>query len=76
MNASTQSSKARIDRLAAGANLSAREREILNALIEGGATKEVANRLGISPSTVKFHQRKVLKKLKVDSRRELLERIL
>ncbi len=31
---------------------------------------------GISVSTVKFHQRKVLRKLEVDSRSELMERVL
>ena len=43
--------------------LSDRELQILTKLAEGWKTKEVATALGLSPSTVDSHRRRVLKKL-------------
>ncbi len=48
--------------------LTGREREVLG-LVAGGATnKEIATRLGISPSTVKNHLRNILEKLHLENR--------
>jgi two-component system nitrate/nitrite response regulator NarL len=48
--------------------LSLRERAILDLLSEGLANKEIANRLGISDSTVKVHVKAVLRKLQLRNR--------
>jgi two-component system response regulator NreC len=45
--------------------LTPREREVLQLLSEGHATKEVAFRLGVSPKTVETHRLSLLAKLKV-----------
>ena len=52
-------------------NLSAREREIFDLLLEGVSPKEIAYKLNISYSTVDFHRRKLYSKLDVHSIQEL-----
>jgi DNA-binding NarL/FixJ family response regulator len=56
--------------LAAEANLSKRETEILEHLTKGLANKEIADRLDISVETVRVHLRRVYEKLHVHSRTE------
>ncbi|UTW63735.1 response regulator transcription factor [bacterium SCSIO 12741] len=43
--------------------LSEREQEIVHLLVDDHSTKDVANRLFISPSTVETHRRNLMKKL-------------
>jgi DNA-binding NarL/FixJ family response regulator len=50
-----------------GQRLSAREREIVQLLSEGGSNKEVAETLGISVRTAETHRASVLRKLGLDS---------
>jgi DNA-binding NarL/FixJ family response regulator len=50
--------------------LTARERQILDALGRGGSTGEIAALLGISPMTVQSHVKNVLTKLGVHSKVE------
>ena len=50
--------------------LTGREREVMQLLAAGLTNKEIANRLGISDHTVKFHVNGILGKLGVDSRTE------
>ncbi|MBL8020273.1 MAG: response regulator transcription factor [Leptospirales bacterium] len=45
------------------ANLSAREREILQLISEGLLSREIAERLGLSLRTVEFHRANVIQKL-------------
>jgi len=52
--------------------LTARETEVLRFLAEGAANKEIAQRLGISDHTVKFHISAILAKLGAASRTEAL----
>lgn len=52
------------------AALTDRENEVLHLIIEGLSNKEIADRLTISPSTVKNHVHHLLEKLKVGSRHE------
>jgi DNA-binding CsgD family transcriptional regulator len=52
-------------------NLSVREREIFNLLLEGVSPKEIATRLNVSYSTVDFHRSKLYGKLGVHSIQEL-----
>jgi DNA-binding CsgD family transcriptional regulator len=50
--------------------LSLREREVLHLLAEGLGTQEIAQRLCISPATVRNHVQHILGRLKVGSRLE------
>jgi len=52
-------------------NLSSREREIFDLLLEGVSPKEIASRLNVSYSTVDFHRTKLYSKLGVHSIQEL-----
>jgi DNA-binding NarL/FixJ family response regulator len=54
------------------ANLSRREKEILNSLLRGFANKDIATHLAISIFTVKNHLRHIYEKLHVRSRTEVL----
>ncbi len=57
------------DRAAKGLNeLSAREKEVLLLVSEGGSNKEIADQLFISETTVKAHLRSILEKLHVKNR--------
>jgi two-component system, NarL family, response regulator LiaR len=51
-------------------DLTEREKEILALMVEGLPNLEIANRLVVSQSTVKFHVSNVLSKLSVTSRTE------
>ncbi|MDQ8730050.1 helix-turn-helix transcriptional regulator [Bradyrhizobium sp. LHD-71] len=50
------------------ASLTPREHDVLRLLVEGASNKEIARRLGISASTVKFHVRAVADKLGAEGR--------
>jgi DNA-binding CsgD family transcriptional regulator len=58
------------------AQLSKREREVLQLLLEGHARKEVASRLNLSTHTVADYLKVIHKKLGVTSRAELLARFI
>lgn len=50
------------------ANLSGRELEVLKLMVEGLSNPEIAERLYLSPNTVKTHVRGIMNKLAVDDR--------
>lgn len=52
----------------AGANLSAREVEILRCLVDGDPNKVISRRLSITDATVKVHIKAILRKLRVKNR--------
>ena len=54
--------------------LSPREQQVFEALIDGLADKEVAQRLGLGLETVRTHVKSVYQKLRVSGRIELLSR--
>ena len=51
-----------------GADLSAREREVLDLVGEGLANKQIAHRLGITERTVKVHVGNVFRRIGVADR--------
>lgn len=52
--------------------LSPREREVVQLIAEGRSTKEVADRLGISPKTAETHRTNIMRKLNLHSVTELV----
>lgn len=55
-------------------SLTPREREILDLLAEGFLYKEIADRLGVSYSTVQTHVERIYRKLQVHSRSQAVAR--
>ena len=55
---------------ALGSDLTVREREVLSLMAEGFTNAQIAERLTISLSTVKFHVRSILSKLQAANRTE------
>ncbi|MEE8363117.1 MAG: response regulator transcription factor [Dehalococcoidia bacterium] len=53
-------------------NLSAREREVLPMVADGSSTQEIAGALEISPYTVQTYKRRIMRKLNLQTRKELL----
>ena len=53
--------------------LTQRQREILQLLVEGNSAKEIANLLNISPRTVEFHKYSMMSKLKLKSVSALIQ---
>lgn len=50
-----------------GDALTAREREVLQLLAEGKATKQIANELRVSIKTIETYRRQIMQKLDIDS---------
>ncbi len=58
---------------AALTRLTRRERQMLDALVQGKTDKEIAAALGISPKTVSYHLVNLYRKLGVSNRRAARE---
>lgn len=63
-----------LDRL--DARLTERERETAQLILQGFSSKAIAQRMGISPETVKVHRRNLYHKLGVSGHAELFARLL
>jgi two-component system, NarL family, nitrate/nitrite response regulator NarL len=57
-------------------SLTAREHEVVQLMAEGLSNKQIADRLGISSHTAKFHVNAVLAKLDASTRTEAVVRAL
>ena len=55
------------------ADLTSRQREVLQLLAEGHSMKEVASLLDLTPRTVAFHKYEMMKRLNVNSTAELIQ---
>ncbi len=60
----------------ASEDLTRREREVLDHLVQGETVKQIADELFVSPSTVAFHVRQIYEKLHVHSRAEAVAHAL
>jgi DNA-binding NarL/FixJ family response regulator len=58
------------------ADLTPRELEVLNLLVQGHSNKQLATKLKISENTVKFHVNQLLSKFGVNSRTEVVVRAI
>lgn len=65
-----QSNPPEFARAERGPNFTARENEVVKALLKGMSNKVIAHELGLSASSVKVHVSNVMRKLKVHSRTE------
>jgi two-component system response regulator NreC len=63
----------RVGDAASDPSLSPRENEILRLLAEGYSSKEIAEKLVVSPSTVHTHRNNLMSKLGLSNRRELIQ---
>jgi DNA-binding NarL/FixJ family response regulator len=57
-------------------NLTNREKDVLNLLVEGLSNQKIAEKLSLSPQTVKVHVRHILKKLAVTDRTQAVLKVL
>jgi two-component system response regulator NreC len=56
-----------------GPKLTQREREILKLIAEGYTSKEIADQLVVSPSTIHSHRTNLMQKLNLSTRHELVQ---
>ena len=56
-------------------SLTTRERDVVGAIARGDSTQEIANRLFLSPHTVRDHIKTVFEKVDVSSRAELVAKL-
>ena len=67
-----EGTRGRRHEMASASELSQREQEVLDALLENLANKEIGSRLNISERTVKFHVSNLLRKFGVRRRADLI----
>jgi RNA polymerase sigma factor (sigma-70 family) len=73
--AARQSSGAADDLEQRLAALTEREREVLDRILSGSTSKEIARELGVSPRTVEAHRKNLLRKLGIGTVKELMLRL-
>jgi DNA-binding NarL/FixJ family response regulator len=65
--------QARVDALVPSYGLTPREQEVAFLTVQGFSCGYIAEKLVVSESTVRFHQKNLYRKLDVHSRNELIE---
>jgi DNA-binding CsgD family transcriptional regulator len=65
-----------VPRVAQQYSLSPREQQVLELLIQGLSSKEIAERMRISPNTVKAFLRLIMVKMSVSTRSEIVAKVL
>ena len=55
--------------------LTEREREVLNGIVDGSSNKDIAAHLKLSEKTIEFHRSKVMRKMSVSSLAELTRKV-
>jgi len=55
--------------------LTDREREVLNGIVEGSSNKDIAANLNLSEKTIEFHRSKVMRKMSATSLAELTRKV-
>ncbi len=55
--------------------LTDREREVLNGIVEGSSNKDIAAHLNLSEKTIEFHRSKVMRKMSATSLAELTRKV-
>ncbi|MFQ5805868.1 MAG: response regulator transcription factor [Phycisphaerae bacterium] len=58
------------------ANVTPREREVMDLVVAGTANKQIAHELSVSEKTIEVHRKRVMKKMQVDSAVELVRAVL
>lgn len=53
-------------------NLTVREKEVLELVLRGHRNGAIADKLGLSTSTIKWHMHSIYKKTKTETREQLL----
>lgn len=66
---------ATLEQILAKFNISLREKEVIDLLLEGKTNKDIEEKLFISPHTVKNHLYRIYRKVDVKSRSELITRV-
>ncbi len=64
------------DKIAHSENISTREKEVIRLLMLNYTSKQIGEKLFISPHTVDGHRRNILKKLKFSTTSELIQHVL
>ncbi|HEX4355418.1 MAG TPA: response regulator transcription factor, partial [Polyangiales bacterium] len=75
LHAGTQPSAASVPESTSADALSAREREVMQMVVEGQTSRQMAAALGISKSSVDTYRARLFRKLGVDSRSALFARM-
>ena len=55
--------------------LTEREREVLNGIVDGSSNKDIAAHLNLSEKTIEFHRSKVMRKMSASSLAELTHKV-